>query len=214
MAAARVDREATSPGRGGKRLIWVAIRNARIVTVSGAEIENGTVVIRDGKIEAVGASATVPAGAQEIDARGLIVYPGMIDLGTSMGLVEIGSGAPGGVDTSELGDMNPNIQAIVAVNPHSAHVNITRVNGVTSVLTSPTGGIIWFSNRPWNDWVSTVELPDSRNAYSPTRYCKRCSQTRPLNCSSSLSCVSSSSVTRAIRDRQVWSRALGGASRP
>jgi imidazolonepropionase-like amidohydrolase len=119
-----------------------AIRNARIVTVSGAEIENGTVVIRDGKIEAVGASATVPSGAQEIDARGLIVYPGMIDLGTSMGLVEIGSGAPGGVDTSELGDMNPNIQAIVAVNPHSAHVNVTRVNGVTSVLTSPTGGII------------------------------------------------------------------------
>jgi len=46
-----------------------AIRNARIVTVSGAEIENGTVIIRVGKIEAVGANATVPAGAQEIDAR-------------------------------------------------------------------------------------------------------------------------------------------------
>jgi imidazolonepropionase-like amidohydrolase len=119
-----------------------AIRNARIVTVSGAEIENGTLIIRDGKIEAVGASATVPAGAQEIDARGLFVYPGMIDLGTSMGLVEISSGAPGGVDTAEIGDMNPNIQAIVAVNPHSAHINVTRVNGVTSVLTLPAGGII------------------------------------------------------------------------
>lgn len=119
-----------------------AIRNARIVTVSGAEIENGTVVIRDGKIEAVGANVNAPTGAQEIDARGLNVYPGMIDLGTSMGLVEINSGAPGGVDTAELGDMNPNIQAIVAVNPHSAHVNVTRVNGVTSVLTSPTGGVI------------------------------------------------------------------------
>src|ERR1043165_7499747 len=119
-----------------------AIRNARIVTVSGAEIENGAVIIRDGKIEAVGASVTVPAGAQEIDARGLSVYPGMIDLGTSMGLIEINSGAPGGVDTVELGDMNPNIQAIVAVNPHSAHINVTRVNGVTSVLTSPGGGII------------------------------------------------------------------------
>lgn len=119
------------------------IRNARIVTVSGAEIESGTIVIRDGKIESVGASANVSTpGAQEIDARGLTIYPGMIDAGTSMGLVEINSGAPGTVDLAEVGDMNPNAQAIVAVNPHSAHVNVTRVGGVTSVVTMPTGGII------------------------------------------------------------------------
>jgi imidazolonepropionase-like amidohydrolase len=119
-----------------------AIRNARIVTVSGPVIENGTVVIRNGKIEAVGASATVPADAQEIDARGLTVYPGMIDLSTSMGLVEIGSGAPGTVDTSELGEMNPNAQAIIAINPHSAHIAVTRVSGVTTVLSLPTGNVI------------------------------------------------------------------------
>jgi imidazolonepropionase-like amidohydrolase len=118
------------------------IRNARIVTVSGPEIENGTIVVRDGKIEAVGASANVPAGAEVIDARGLSVYPGMIDAGTSMGLVEIGSGAPGTVDLSELGDMNPNVQAIIAVNPYSAHVNVTRLGGVTSVVTMPLGGVI------------------------------------------------------------------------
>ncbi|MDT4953416.1 MAG: hypothetical protein QOJ02_1554 [Acidobacteriota bacterium] len=118
------------------------IRNARIVTVSGPEIESGTIVLRDGKIEAVGATANAPAGALEIDARGLIVYPGMVDAGTSMGLVEIDSGAPGTVDLAELGDMNPNAQAIVAVNPHSAHVNVTRVNGVTSVVTMPLGGVI------------------------------------------------------------------------
>ncbi len=118
------------------------IRNARIVTVSGADIENGTIVLRDGKIEAVGANVTVPAGAGEIDARGLSVYPGMIDLGTAMGLVEISSGAPGTVDTAELGDMNPNAQAITAVNPHSAHIGVTRFNGVTTVMTLPLGGII------------------------------------------------------------------------
>jgi imidazolonepropionase-like amidohydrolase len=124
------------------------IRNARIVTVSGAEIEGGTLVIRNGRIETVGPAsagqlnATVPAGAEEIDARGLTVYPGMIDAGTSIGLVEIGSGAPGTVDLAEVGDMNPNARAIVAVNPHTAHVNVTRVNGVTSVVTMPTGGII------------------------------------------------------------------------
>jgi imidazolonepropionase-like amidohydrolase len=127
---------------GGAQGVYV-IRNAHIVTVSGPEIESGTIVVRDGKIEVVGVSAgTTPTGAQEIDARGLSVYPGMIDAGTSMGLVEVGSGAAGTVDLSEVGEMNPNAQAIIAVNPHSAHVNVTRVNGVTSVVTMPLGGII------------------------------------------------------------------------
>ena len=121
---------------------FYAIRNARIVTVSGPEIENGTVVIRNGKIEAVGANVTVPSGAEVIDARGLVVYPGMIDAGTSLGLVEVPEGAPGTVDTSETGEMNPNAQALVAINPHSAHIAVTRVNGVTTVLTMPMGGII------------------------------------------------------------------------
>jgi imidazolonepropionase-like amidohydrolase len=119
-----------------------AIRNARIVTVSGPVIENGTVVIRDGKIEAVGANVAIPAGSQEIDARGLSIYPGMIDLSTSIGLVEIGSGAPGTVDTAETGDMNPNAMAMIALNPHSAHIPVTRVGGVTTVLSIPTGNII------------------------------------------------------------------------
>lgn len=119
-----------------------AIRNARIVTVSGPEIESGSVIIREGRIQAVGAgNISAPAGAQEIDARGLTVYPGMIDAGTSMGLVEIGAvGAT--VDTTEIGDMNPNSQAIVAVNPHSAHIDVTRVSGVTSVVTMPLGGLV------------------------------------------------------------------------
>lgn len=119
-----------------------AIRNARIVTVSGAVIESGTIIIRNGKIEAVGASLPVPAGAEEIEGRGLTVYPGMIDLGTAMGLVEISSGASGSVDTSEIGEMNPNAQAIVAINPHSAHIAVSRVGGVTTVLSLPMGNVI------------------------------------------------------------------------
>src|SRR5215212_9497540 len=58
----------------------VVIRNARIVLVSGPDIESGSVVIRDGKIEAVGAAVNAPSGAQIIDGRGLSVYPGMIDV--------------------------------------------------------------------------------------------------------------------------------------
>ncbi|HET7113450.1 MAG TPA: amidohydrolase family protein [Pyrinomonadaceae bacterium] len=119
-----------------------AIRNARIVTVSGADIENGTVVIRDGKIEAVGTAVNVPAGAQAIDGRGLSVYPGMIDAGTNMGLVEVPQGANGTVDTAEVGELNPNAKAITAVNPHSAHIAVTRVEGITNTLTAPTGGLI------------------------------------------------------------------------
>ncbi len=119
-----------------------AIRNARIVTVSGPDIENGTVVIRDGKIEAVGVNVSVPAGAQTIDGRGLSVYPGMIDAGTNMGLVEVPQGANGTVDLSEVGDFNPNAKAIIAVNPHSAHIAVTRVEGITNTLTAPTGGLI------------------------------------------------------------------------
>lgn len=119
-----------------------AIRNARIVTVSGADIENGTVVIRDGKIAAIGTAVDVPANARNIDGRGLSVYPGMIDAGTSMGLVEIGQGATGTVDTAEVGDINPNAKAIIAINPHSAHIAVTRVDGVTNALSLPTGGLI------------------------------------------------------------------------
>ncbi len=118
------------------------IRNAHIVTVSGADMDNGSILIRDGKIEAVGPSVNAPAGAHQIEGRGLSVYPGMIDLGTSMGLVEVPQGANGTVDTSEVGELNPNAKAYVAINPHSAHIAVTRVDGVTNALSSPTGGLI------------------------------------------------------------------------
>ena len=131
----------TEQGITGARGVYV-IRNAHIITVSGPEIANGSVVIRDGKIEAVGPNVSVPRGAQEIDARGLSVYPGMIDVATAMGLVEVGQGAAGTVDTAEVGDYNPNAQAIVAVNPHSAHIGVTRVDGIPSVVTMPQGGVI------------------------------------------------------------------------
>lgn len=118
-----------------------AIRNARIVTVTGATIERGTVVIRDGKIAAVGANVSVPSNAKVIDASGLSVYPGLIDSDTTLGLQEIASVA-GTVDTTEIGDFNANAKAIIAVNPHSELIPVARANGVTTVLTSPRGGLI------------------------------------------------------------------------
>ncbi|HEY9232138.1 MAG TPA: amidohydrolase family protein [Blastocatellia bacterium] len=118
-----------------------AIRNARIVTVTGPVIERGTVVITNGKIAAVGADVQVPANARVIDAAGLSVYPGMIDAGSEIGLTEIGSVA-GSVDIAEIGDNNANIHVDVAIRPDSSHIAVTRVNGVTTALTAPRGGMI------------------------------------------------------------------------
>ncbi len=120
-----------------------AIRGARIVPVTGAPIANGTVVVgADGRIAAVGATVQVPANANVIDGAGLVVYPGMLDAGTSIGLSEIPQGANATVDISEVGTFTPNVQAFYGINPHSAHVGVTRVVGITHVLSRPTGGII------------------------------------------------------------------------
>jgi imidazolonepropionase-like amidohydrolase len=120
----------------------VAIRGARIVPVSGPEIANGTIVINGGRITAVGANAAVPQGARVIDGTGLSVYPGMMDAGTQMGLGEIPQGANATMDNAEVGSFNPNAIAYFGMNPHSAHIGVTRVVGVTHVLSSPSGGVV------------------------------------------------------------------------
>lgn len=138
-------------GRAGN----FAITNVRIVTVSGAVIDNGTIVIQDGKIAGLGATATIPSGAEKIDGKGLSVYPGMIDAATQMGLQEISGGANATVDSAELGDNNANAKAIVGINPHSSHINVTRVSGVTTVLSYPTGGVIAGQSAVINLWGAT-----------------------------------------------------------
>jgi imidazolonepropionase-like amidohydrolase len=126
-----------NPGRKPK----IAIRNATIVPVTAPAIAHGNIIFENGIITAVGPNITIPNDAAVIDGTGLFVYPGMIDSGTSIGLVEIDSVA-GTVDTAELGDINPNARAAVAINPHSEVVPVTRVNGVTNAVTIPEGGII------------------------------------------------------------------------
>jgi imidazolonepropionase-like amidohydrolase len=132
-----------------------AIKGAKIVTVSGETIENGTVVIKDGKILSVGATVAIPGDAQVIDGKGLSVFPGMIDAATTLGLVEIGLSADPTVDVAESGDMNANAKAIVGINPHTSHVNVARVNGITTVMSSPTGGTISGQTAIINLWGST-----------------------------------------------------------
>ena len=119
-----------------------AIRGGHVVTVSGPDIPSGTVVISGGKITAVGANVAVPSGATVIDASGLMVYPGMIETGSSVGLSEIPQGVAATVDISEVGSFNPNAQAFFGIDPNSAHVGVARVVGITTVVSRPTGGII------------------------------------------------------------------------
>jgi imidazolonepropionase-like amidohydrolase len=117
----------------------VAITHAKIFTLSGSPIEDGTVVIRDGKIAAVGASVEVPAGAQVIEAKGLQIYPGLFDPITQMGLSEI-SAVRATVDTTETGAYNPDVVAATAVSPSSEHIAVTRASGITEVLAVPDSG--------------------------------------------------------------------------
>src|SRR5436305_2224455 len=151
--------------------LTVAIRNATSVPVSSAAIPNGTIVCSNGLITAVGASAQIPANATVIDGTGLFVYPGLIDAGSHVGLEEI-SAVPGTVDTAELGDINPNARAEVAVNPHSNVIPVTRVNGITSVVTEPEGGIISGSSAMinlagWTPQEMTVKAPLAMHIHFP-----------------------------------------------
>lgn len=128
-----------SPARAQSQPPAYAITHAKIFTLAGPPIEDGTLVIRDGKIAAVGSSVEVPAGAQVIDAKGLQVYPGLFDAVTQIGLSEIGA-VSATVDTTETGSYNPDVVAATAVSASSEHIPVTRASGITEVLAVPGSG--------------------------------------------------------------------------
>jgi imidazolonepropionase-like amidohydrolase len=121
----------------------IAIRGATVHPVSGPPIPTGTVVIEQGRIRAIGQNGAgeLPPNAVIIPAEGLHLYPGLIDAGTVLGLAELGS-AQETNDFAEGGDFQPDLRASVAVNPDSELIPVTRANGVTTVVTRPTGGVV------------------------------------------------------------------------
>ena len=118
----------------------IAITNAKVYPVSSAPIQNGTVLIRDGKIVAVGANVTIPANAQRIDASGKWVTPGLVNASTQLGLVEVGQVA----DTrNATARGRNNIAAAFTVweglNTQSVLIAPARREGVTNVVIVPGG---------------------------------------------------------------------------
>lgn len=121
----------------------VAITGGKVYPVSGPPIENGTVLIRDGKIAAVGANVTIPQGAQRVDATGKWVTPGLVNSATSLGLVEVGFGADANESNARSED---NIAAAFrsweGINPQSVYLRPASEDGVTSAVSLPSGGLI------------------------------------------------------------------------
>ena len=117
----------------------VLIRNVDVYPVTSAPQKGVSLLIQDGKIAEIGAKILPAKGVRVVDAKGLRVYPGMIDSGTELGLSEVPAERVT-VDTGELGEFMPQLRALVAVNPESEHFGVVRVNGITSAMTFPSSG--------------------------------------------------------------------------
>ena len=121
----------------------IAITGGRVYPVSGPAIENGTVIITNGRITAVGAGVAIPDGAQRIDATGKWVTPGLINSSTQLGIIEVAQIASTREDSARGKD---NIAAAFTVweglNPNSVMLAPARQEGITNVVIVPTNGLI------------------------------------------------------------------------
>jgi imidazolonepropionase-like amidohydrolase len=121
----------------------IAIEGGTVYPVSGPPIQNGTVVIQNGRITAVGANVPVPAGARRIDARGKWVTPGLFESGTALGLTEVGSvGTTNDFRIQDEDQVAAAFNVADGLNPRSMVIPITRIAGITSAVSRPAGGLI------------------------------------------------------------------------
>ncbi|HSL69438.1 MAG TPA: amidohydrolase family protein, partial [Longimicrobiales bacterium] len=114
---------------------------------SGPVIERGTLVIQNGRIAAVGASVTVPAGAQIIDASGKVVTPGLLDSSTGLGTVEIGAAAGTNDQASRSDRITAAFNPLYNLNPFSTLIPVTRVEGITRAVVAPSNGASFLAGQ-------------------------------------------------------------------
>jgi imidazolonepropionase-like amidohydrolase len=117
----------------------VAITGGKLLTVSHGTIENGVLVIADGKIAAVGEAGkvAVPSGATIVDAHGLTVYPGLIDPDTTLGLTEVGSDENSNDLAEPSDEIMPHMHVADAFHAETELIPIARLNGITNAVVAP-----------------------------------------------------------------------------
>lgn len=121
----------------------IAIKNAVIHPISADPIQNGIIVFDKGVIVSLGTADKVdlPTGTEVIDVKGQHVYPGLISSYSQLGLTEFPP-IRQTVDSSETGNVTPEVRAVAAINPDSTLLPVTRANGVLTAAVFPTGGTI------------------------------------------------------------------------
>ncbi len=125
-----------------------AITNGLIHTLGPqGVIKQGTVIITDGRITAVGANVAVPEGAEVIDARGRVVTPGFMDPASYLGLIEV-SAEDSTTDASTVSDRYTAAHSVTAaINPRSTLIPVNRIEGITRAVTRPFPGASIFAGR-------------------------------------------------------------------
>ncbi|MBM3966447.1 MAG: amidohydrolase family protein [Planctomycetes bacterium] len=126
---------------GARQKNPILIKNATVHTVSQGTFPSTSILVKDGKIAEVGANIQPPENTEVIDAAGQHLYPGLIDSFSAIGLVEIDS-IRASIDNTEMGNINSNVRAAVAVNPDSEAIPVARANGVLFSMVGPTGGLV------------------------------------------------------------------------
>jgi len=121
----------------------IVITGGTVYPVSGPKIDNATVLIRDGRIAAVGTNVAIPAGATRIDATGKWVTPGLIDGAGNMGLREISAVQSTNEGTLRGNEVAAAFNVAEGINPASTLIPVTRIEGVTTTLAVPGGDLIW-----------------------------------------------------------------------
>ena len=120
----------------------IAITGGTVYPVSGPKLANATVLVRDGRVAAVGTTVAIPADAKRIDATGKWVTPGLIDGAGQLGLVEIGA-VQGTRESTLAGDtIAAGFNVAEGINPASTLIPVTRIDGVTTVVVSPAGNLV------------------------------------------------------------------------
>jgi len=121
----------------------IAITGGKVYPVSGPPIEGGTVLIRNGKIAAVGKDIAIPSDVEKIDATGKWVTPGLVNSSTSVGLGDVGfSGGPRELGAKGHDGIAASFQVWLGYNTQSVMIAPAREGGVTSIMINPQGGLI------------------------------------------------------------------------